>query len=464
MNAKTSTKLWVLNLTVILLIGLDALDDFLIGTAMPSILEELGGIGWYGWTLGAFGLASFATIPLFAGLVSKWGLRKSVVLAILLFMLGSVGAALAPKMKLLVAARVIQGFGVGGLTAIPFAMISACYPKEFRSRPLGLISAVYVVTSLIGPPLASYFLKNFSWPWVFWFNLPAGLICLLLILSTLKEDPPASSPTGKLDLLGPFLFSIAIGFSLKALTTEWPWNLAQWGVALIAMAGFIWQERRHPNPVLPSDAWRLFTPLGAAFWAVIFIQAAYAAGRIYLPLLLEGIWGRSALAAGFILTLGSLTWDGGSFWAASAKRRSGFLQPGSVLLMIAMLIWILIWLWMQGTVWAIYFAWGLFGLGIGVSLSLLNLVALDVAENYPSGAAASTIQLGMTLGAAAGAAAANGIAQIGFARGFDSSQLSAGALQGTALYGLLSGATFSTGLAIAFAALGLMMTLKLRSR
>src|SRR5262244_816204 len=97
-----------LNLSILLLVWLNALDVFLVATAMPTVLQNLGGIGWFGWTIGAFGLASFAAIPLFSGLPSHWGIRRSILLAIGLFCAGSVAAALAPKMKLLVGGRVLQ--------------------------------------------------------------------------------------------------------------------------------------------------------------------------------------------------------------------------------------------------------------------------------------------------------------------------------------------------------------------
>lgn len=448
-----SKKYLGLTLTIVLLSGLDTLDDFLVATAMPTVLEHLGGIGWYGWTIGAFGLASFATIPLFSGLMGRWGLRKSLVLATLLFMAGSAGAALAPKMKLLVAGRVLQGLGMGGFAALPYAIISQGFPKESRSKPLGLISVVFVLSGLVGPPLASWLLSHASWPWVFWINLPLGLGTLLILFPLLKEHPPLAGQSGKLDLLGPFLFALATGFALKAFTSPWPWNLGQWTVSATAAIFFVVHERRHPNPVLPADAWRLAKPLGAAFFGMILIMAAYSGAKIYLPLLLEGVWGVGTLGAGFILTLGSLTWDGGSILVSAARQTPKHLAERGALATAGTLVLILGTLWIQGPVWLVYAAWGLAGLGIGVTITIYNMVALQVADEYPGGVAAATLQLAMTLGTAAGAAAANGIAQLGFSKGFDPSQLAEGALRGNSLQALILGGSLAKGFGLACAVL-----------
>lgn len=442
-----------LTLTILLLSGLDTLDDFLVATAMPTVLEHLGGIGWYGWTIGAFGLASFATIPLFSGLMGRWGLRKTLLLAVLLFMAGSAAAALAPKMKLLVAGRVLQGLGMGGFAALPYAIISDYFPKESRSKALGLISVVFVLAGVVGPPLAAWLLERASWPWVFWINLPLGVSALLILFPALRRVPPSTAKAERLDLLGPFLFAVATGFSLKAFTSEWPWNLLQWGVSLAAALAFVYHERRHPNPVLPSDAWRLAKPLGAAFFGMILIMAAYSGAKIYLPLVLEGVWGIGTLGAGFILTLGSLTWDGGSILVSAAKQSPKHLAERGALATAGTLTLILATLWIQGPVWLVYLSWGLAGLGIGVTITIYNMVALEVAEDYPGGVAAATLQLAMTLGTAAGAAAANGIAQVGFAKGFDPSQLAAGALSGTSLRALILGGSLAKGFGLACAVL-----------
>jgi len=438
-----SKKYFGLNLTILLLCGLDTLDYFLVATAMPNVLEHLGGIGWYGWTIGAFGLASFATIPLFSSLLGRWGIRKTAGVAMALFMLGSVAAALAPKMKLLVAGRVIQGMGIGGFAALPYAIISTCYPKELRSKPLGLISVLFVLIGLIAPPIAAVLIAKASWPWVFWINLPMGAIALLLIGVFLREEPKIAAKPGKLDLLGPFLFSIAAGFTLKSFTSPWPWNLLQGGVALAAGIYFIIHERRHPNPIFPADTWRLAKPLGSAFFGVVLIMAAYSGAKIYLPLVLEGVWGVSILGAGFILTLGSLAWNGGSLLVSTAKQNPKILAERGTLATAGTIALILGTLWIQGPVWMVYAAWGLAGLGIGITITIYNTVALQVAEEYPSGVAAATLQLAMTLGSATGAAAANSIAQIGFSRGFDPKQMVKGALSGPSLHALILGGSLA---------------------
>jgi len=454
MNEEFLSKRYLgLNLTILLLCWLDTMDDFLVATAMPKVLESLGGIGWYGWTIGAYGLACFACIPLFSGLLPRWGLRRTVSLAMGLFFLGSIAAGFAPKMKLLVFGRVLEGMGMGGFAALPYTIISECYPRDRRAKALGMISFVFVASGLIGPPLAALLLKYASWHWVFWINLPLGFLSLGAILLSLREEPQFNARPGQLDWLGPLLFSLATGFALKAFTTPWPWNILLWCGSAAAGIYFVRHERGHPNPVFPADAWRLGKPLGAAFFGMILIMAAYSGAKIYLPLLLEGVWGMSTLAAGFILTLGSLAWDGAGIWVSTLEQRPKALAVRGALATAATILMILSTLWIQGPVWMVYLAWGLAGAGVGICVSIYNTVALQLAEEYPGGVAASTLQLAMTLGTAAGAAAANTIAQLGFSRGFDPKQLAVGMLSGSSLHALILGGSLAKGLGLTCAAL-----------
>lgn len=454
-----SNNLFGLTTVIVLLVSIDAMDSIMVGTAMPTILASLGGIGWYGWTVGAFGLASFAAIPIFGHLTSRWGLRNVIFIALGLFLLGSVAAALAPKMKLLVGARVLQGLGMGGITALPFAIISTQYPSQHRAKPLGLISPVFVVCGLLAPFLASQLLERATWPWVFWVNIPLVLIIGFLVFRMLPPTSPAATEgaSAKMNLLGPILFSVLAGFSLKAFTSVWPVNLIQWGVAVTALIVFIWHERRHPNPFIPSDAFSLAKPLGAIFLAVILVRACFGAARIYVPLLLEGVWGLNALAAGFSLTLASLTWSGGGFFVAAKRATRTPLAKWGTLLIVTSLVLLLAVLWTQSEVLFAYGLWALVGLGMGVATSIYGAAAMQLAEDYPRGVTGSTLQLGTALGSALGPAAANTIAQLGFSKGFDPKLLDEGALTGASLRSLLLGASLAQGLAIVLALASILM-------
>lgn len=460
-----ASRLLGLNVVIVLLISLEALDSLMVGTSMPTILANLGGIGWYGWTVGAFGLASFASIPIFGNLTGRWGLRRTILLALAFFLLGSATAALAPKMKLLVGARVLQGIGMGGITALPFTIISGSFPRELRSKPLGLISPVWVVCGFLGPVIASQILKYAEWPWVFWFNIPVLLLAAALVIWIIPEQPNSEKVAQKMNFLGPILFSIAAGFALKAFTSEWPINLAQWSVAAIAIGIFIARERKHPQPFFPADAWKFYKPLGAIFFAVILIRACFGGSRIYLPLLLQGVWGMGSLAAGFSITLASLAWSAGGFYVSGSKSVKNHLAKWGTGTLIAALLCILLALWSQSPVILVYVLWAVVGVGMGITTSVYNSAAMQVAEDYPSGAAGSALQLGATFGGAIGAAAANSLAQLGFGAGFDPKLLKSGALSGASLKSLVLGASFAEGLGALFAVLSLLAAWKFfRSR
>jgi MFS family permease len=404
-----------LSFSILLSVLLAALDVLIVNTVLPSVLRELGGIAWYAWAVGIYSLACFVTIPIFSCLVGKIGAQFSLSMAVALFLTGALVAALAPSMPWTVTGRALQGLGAGGFFAIPFVLISQHYPAEIQPRAVGLVSAVWGAAAVGGPFLGAGILQLLNWRWVFWFNFPLGALVMGFGILALKGEPRAQDEKATLNLAGPLLFALSTAAGLSAFSSSWPFNLL---LALLAVAIFMLffrHEDKHPNPIIPADAWNLSKPIGAAFLGMAIVTSSFGGTETYLPLLLQGLWGRSPLQAGWILSIGSITWSATSVLTPLFAERPRRLARQGAFLMASGVAIIFFSLWKEWPVWSLYAGWALAGCGIGATVPIFNNLALDVSKNYPHGIATGAVQLALTWGFAAGPAAAGAAAKMGVA-------------------------------------------------
>lgn len=241
-----------------LLLGmlLAALDQTIVSTALPTIVSELGGMEHLSWVVTAYLLASTAATPLWGKLGDQYGRKRLFQTAIVIFLIGSALCGMAQNMPQLIAFRALQGLGGGGLMVLSMAIVGDLVPPRDRGRYQGLFGAVFGATSVLGPLLGGVFTEHLSWRWVFYVNLPVGVVALAVIATVLRI--PRKSTKHVIDYLGTFLIAaVATCLVLVASLggTTWDWaspqivGLAVLGV-LLAVA-FVAVERRAAEPVLP---------------------------------------------------------------------------------------------------------------------------------------------------------------------------------------------------------------------
>ncbi|KKD02857.1 DSBA oxidoreductase [Streptomyces sp. WM6386] len=287
-----------------LLLGmlLAALDQTIVSTALPTIVSDLGGLEHLSWVVTAYLLASTAATPLWGKLGDQYGRKKLFQTAIVIFLIGSALCGMAQNMPQLIAFRALQGLGGGGLMVLSMAIVGDIVSPRERGRYQGLFGAVFGATSVLGPLLGGLFTEHLSWRWVFYINLPVGVVALAVIATALRI--PRKATQHVIDYLGTFLIaSVATCLVLVASLggTTWGWGSPQIiGLAVLGVVlavAFVAVERRAAEPVLPLKLFRIRTFTLSAVISFIVGFAMFGA-MTYLPTFLQVVQGVSPTMSG----------------------------------------------------------------------------------------------------------------------------------------------------------------------
>lgn len=284
-----------------------ALDQTVIGTALPTIVAELNGFDLYAWVGTSYLLTSVITVPIFGKLGDEYGRKPFNLAAIVLFTAASALCGMSQSMLQLVLARGLQGIGGGMLVATTFASVPDLFADaRSRLRWQVLFSSAFGLANAIGPSLGGYLAEYWGWRWVFFVNLPVGLVSLGLVWRYLPRIRHAVGAPLRLDWIGAALLAAALG-SLQLLVEWLPQHKSVallallGGVVLASAAALIWWERRSPNPLLPLAMFshRSLAPLFALSATMGFCLFAVT---YYAPLMFQGGFGLSPNAAGLLVT------------------------------------------------------------------------------------------------------------------------------------------------------------------
>ncbi|HET8579126.1 MAG TPA: MDR family MFS transporter [Methylomirabilota bacterium] len=325
---------------------LAAMESTVVATAMPTVIASLGGIQIYSWVFSAFLLASTITMPIWGRLADQLGRRRTFLAGLTLFLLGSALSGLSRSMTQLIVFRALQGLGAGSLITIGMTIIGDLYGMERRARMQGYFSGVWGVASLIGPLLGGVLADSVSWRWVFYINLPFGVLAGAAIAWGLTgEERPHRRVV--YDYAGTLIFAAAVSALLVGLVeggreASWlrPEALGLLGLSAVLLVLFVLVERRTAEPLIPLALFA--NPMVRAASATGLLSGMAMFGAItYVPLFLQAVTGSTATQAGFVLTPFIIGWVVCSILGARLVLRVGYrsiVLAGMTLLTLAFLL------------------------------------------------------------------------------------------------------------------------------
>jgi EmrB/QacA subfamily drug resistance transporter len=394
---------------ILLALFLFALDQTVVGTALPVILTDLKGNDLYVWAVTIYLLTSTISGPIYGKLSDLFGRRPIILGAVVVFLAGSVLAGLSQTMWQFILFRGVQGLGGGAVFPVALAVVADLYTPAERGKYLGLFGAVFGVSSLVGPAIGGLITDLVSWHWIFFVNVPLGLISLGILWRLLPaiRRPDAAR---NIDYLGAAVFALAIAPFLIGLTQKSPtrdWTDPSVGglilVGLVFSAIFLWIESRVPEPIVPLGLFRIraFTISVAAMFLAAF---GFFGAVIFLPRWFQTVGGASATESGYNLLplLAGLIFSAiasGQIVARTGRYKA--LIFGSLALLAVGLFLLthleahtdrpVLWLWMVLT-----------GLGIGPSFAVFTLIVQNAVSPDRIGVATSSLtffqQIGGTVG------------------------------------------------------------------
>jgi EmrB/QacA subfamily drug resistance transporter len=321
MDQPTSNRRFV-TLGVMCGIFLAGIDGTIVSTAMPTVVKSIGGLQLYSWVFAMYMLFAAISMPLFGRLSDIYGRKLFFYVGVAVFVLGSALAGASQSMLQLIAFRAVQGIGAGAMYAIPYTILGVIYPPEERGRAIGYGSAVWGVSSVIGPLLGYLIVATLSWRWVFYLSVPVGIVAVVLISISLEET--TGDVEQMVDYRGALAMSIGVGAILLALEVfESSPTLA---VGLVAVSvgsviAFVHIERSAIVPILPLSLFedRVFVVTNAVGFLSSFVIFA---ALTYVPLFVQSVYGGAASAALAVFPI-SIGWSGTSFVSGRLVNRFG---------------------------------------------------------------------------------------------------------------------------------------------
>lgn len=404
---KSQNKTGFIIAGLLLAVLMASMDNTIMATSVGTIVGEIGGLDKFFWITSAYMVAEMASMPIFGKLSDMYGRKRFFVFGIVVFMIGSALCGMGESIVQLSAFRAIQGIGAGAMVSIAYTIIFDVVTPEKRGQMTGMLGALFGISSVVAPLLGGYITDHLDWSWIFYINLPLGLIAFLLIVIFYKESAEHSKQ--KIDFLGAFLLVGAIiclmlGIELGGKEYAWvsPQILGLFTGFLFSIIFLIYVEKKAEEPIISFRMFRnrLYTTSNLV---AMLGGATFMTATMFIPIYIQGVLGGSASSAGLVLLpmmVGSVvTATVGGFLMAKLSYRT-ILIPSLIILVVG--IGLLTTLTAESSHFLITAYMILNGLGIGASFSVLSSAAIHSFPATQRGAATSTLNfnrsLGMTLG------------------------------------------------------------------
>ena len=399
---------WAVTAGVMTGMFIAALEATVVGTAMPTVIASLGGLSHYSWVFSAYLVTSTVTVPVWGKLSDLYGRRLLYQIGIGVFLLGTLLSGFSTSMTQLIVFRAIQGLGAGALVPLGMTIIGDTFTLEERAKMQAYFSGVWGLSSIIGPIVGGFITDQISWRWVFFINLPIGVVAALIIGFALREPRRSSKPT--IDYAGAILLMTAISLLMLAMVEGGSdglisaQNLLIMGASAVLLGIFFIVEKRAADPIIPFDLFRNKT-IAIAIPAGFLGGVAMFGAISFIPLFAQGSLGFSATAAGSLLTPLMLSWVTMSIVGGRLMLKIGYrtitmvgyaaLTAGFILLALFDRETSLVWLYLDLIT---------IGTGLGLSMLTLLIAVQQAVEKSKLGVATSLNQFSRSIGGAIGVA------------------------------------------------------------
>jgi EmrB/QacA subfamily drug resistance transporter len=382
---------------VMLGLFLGALDQTIVGPALPTIVTRLAGNDYYVWAVTIYLLTSTISVPFWGKLSDLYGRKPIFMIGIIIFLVGSALSGLSQNMGMLIAFRGLQGIGAGSLFPVALAVIGDLFTPAERGKYQGLFGAVFGIAFIVGPLVGGFLTEQISWHWIFYVNIPIGLVSLFFIYRLL---PTVKNPraTRNFDIIGGSIFTVAISFLLVGLTNK---QFGEWTdqtiggfivIGLIGVVLFILAESRAKEPIVPLNLFQIRTYTSSMI-STFFASFAFFGAIIFLPRWFQIVHGFSPTNSGLAalpLMVGLIASSIGSGLIVARTGRYKWLLVGAIVLMgisTALMTQLtattsleVVWFWMF-----------LAGLGVGPTFSVFTIVVQNAVPFHELGVATSNL-------------------------------------------------------------------------
>ncbi|MGD7054659.1 MDR family MFS transporter [Sutcliffiella horikoshii] len=399
---------------IMLAMFMAAIEATIVSTAMPAIAADLGGFSLYSWVFSSYLLMNAVTVLIYGKLSDLFGRKPILTFGIIVFLIGSLLCGMATSIEMLIVFRFIQGFGAGAVMPIASTIVGDMYTKEERAKIQGYLSSVWGISAILGPAIGGLLVQYVSWRFVFWVNIPLGILAIIGLYLFLHEG--VEKKKHSIDYAGAGLLFVSVSSFMLVMVeggVRWEWISAPVfsliSLSLITFIFFILQEKRAKDPMMPFDIWQersiLIANTTSLTTGVMLIGISS-----FLPAFVQGVMERPPIVAGFTLTTMSIGWPIAAMIAGRLLLKIGF-RTTSIIGGVALILGSIIFRTLSpddGPVWA---AFGSFMIGVGMGFSTTAFI-VSIQSTVPwqkRGVATASNMFMRTLGSTIGAALLGGI-------------------------------------------------------
>jgi len=396
-----------------------AIEATIVSTAMPQIVGQLGGLALYSWVFSAFLLTQTATTVVFGKLSDRTGRKAVMLIGIAVFLIGSTLSGFAWSMPSLIAFRLLQGVGAGAVQPTAMTIVGDLYAAHERAKIQGWLASVWALSAILGPLAGGLIVQHVSWAWIFWINLPIGALAAAGFWLYLHEG--RAQGRGRIDHLSAAVFTVAIAAIMVDLTSLSTSGRAEIGLATVAaavaIALFVMQERRSPEPMISLKLWGR-RPIAAANGASLLCGMVMIGLTTFLPVFVQGVMQQSPVVAGFALSAMVGGWPVAATLGVNIGLRRFGVRPvmraGGVTVAAGALVFVILDADMSPLV------AGLGSLVVGFGMGLLSSASIiliqEIVEWSERGSVTASYLFARSLGSTFGATAFGAVLNVGLLR------------------------------------------------